>query len=253
MGSGFPNDDLKGVLIVEDEPVVATNLRIIVENLGYRVCGIAPDGETALEIMEQMGSSTDLLLMDIELSGKMDGIETAERILSNFKPALVYVTSNKDLETIERAKSMTSPYAIISKPFNLGILESTIQGVLKHGVCDEQWYEYEKRAAPRLNALPHPWEKAYIILEGDLQLVELRNISLDGAGVITDMVLYPHVQYPITFILPEPWGQARGVATVRRLVSMNPFVYYGLKLSFARSEGLTWEKYIRHRMDALSH
>lgn len=253
MRATIEQDGHKGVLIVEDETIVARNLKIIVEKLGYRVSGIAPSGKSALDAMEQSGDNTSLVLMDITLAGTMDGIETADRICSNSGPTLVYVTGNNDRATIEKARARTSPYAIIKKPFNVGLLESTIQGALEPVQCKDAAHAQEKRAACRIQALPYPWEKAYITVDDDVQPAMLINISQRGVGILYDAVLHTHIKYPINLQLCEPWKQVRGLASIGRVVHGEQSIYYGLKISFNDTNRLLWEEYVQHRLDTRAH
>ena len=84
----------KGVLIVEDDITDARNLRVIVQNLGYRVCGVAPSGMCALDLMKQVNCETSLVLLNMALKGPIDGIETAERISTKYKANFVFLSSS---------------------------------------------------------------------------------------------------------------------------------------------------------------
>ena len=82
------------ILIVEDEYIIAKDLQMSLENMGYTVCAIASSGEEAIERVEK--EKPDLALMDIVLKGTMDGIEAAERIRSNFGTPLIFLTAFSD-------------------------------------------------------------------------------------------------------------------------------------------------------------
>jgi hypothetical protein len=103
-----------GILIVEDSFIVAFHLRKTLENEGYNVVGTEASGEAALQLIEQL--KPDLILMDIMLSGSLDGIETARVIKSKYSIPLIYITALTDKETIQRAK-ITEPYGYLTKPF----------------------------------------------------------------------------------------------------------------------------------------
>ncbi len=102
------------VLIVEDEMIIAANISMQLTNLGYEVNAILPRGEDALNHIRNNG--TDVVLLDIHLKGKWDGIETAQEIQKIRDIPIVYLTANTDDVTFDRAKS-THPKAFISKPF----------------------------------------------------------------------------------------------------------------------------------------
>ena len=103
------------ILIVEDEGVVALQLKINLQKWDYAVSGIFASGEEALENLKT--SSPDLVLMDMNLQGDLDGIETAEVIRKQYNLPVIYLTANSEEKTIRRAKE-TQPYGYILKPFN---------------------------------------------------------------------------------------------------------------------------------------
>lgn len=121
------------ILIVEDEKIVAMDMKNMLENLGYKVSDIAISGEEALEKVDK--GKPDIVLMDIMLNnGGMDGIETAHEIRSRYSIPVLYVTAYADEHTLERAK-VTAPYAYILKPFEEKELHTTIQVALyKHSL-----------------------------------------------------------------------------------------------------------------------
>ncbi|MCX5846026.1 MAG: PAS domain S-box protein [Deltaproteobacteria bacterium] len=103
------------ILIVEDEKIVAMDIRKSVETMGYFVCAIASSGEEAIQKADE--TRPDLALMDIVLKGDMDGIKAAEQINALFKIPIVYITAYDDEDILQRAK-ITTPYGYITKPFN---------------------------------------------------------------------------------------------------------------------------------------
>ena len=102
------------ILIVEDEMIIAANISLQLTSLGYDVTGIIPRGEEALLHIEQQ--QPDIVLLDINLKGKIDGIETAQIMQKSFDIPIIYLTANADEAHFTRAKT-TNPYAFISKPF----------------------------------------------------------------------------------------------------------------------------------------
>jgi len=103
------------ILIVEDEKIVALDIRKSVESMGYFVCAIASSAEEAVQKAGE--TRPDLVLMDIVLKGEMDGIMAAEQINALFKIPIVYLTAYDDEDILQRAK-ITTPYGYITKPFN---------------------------------------------------------------------------------------------------------------------------------------
>ncbi len=120
----------KRIQIVEDEEVVASDLELTLEDLGYIVTSVVNSGEEAIKKAEE--DKPDLVLMDIMLAGKMDGIESAERIYSQFNIPVIYLTAHSDQKILKRAKS-TEPFGYIIKPFEDRELYSNIEIALhKH-------------------------------------------------------------------------------------------------------------------------
>ena len=97
------------VLIVEDELFVAWHLESLVRDLKYDVCGLVPDGEGAVEQAADL--EADLVLMDISLSGEMDGIEAARRIRQDRDTPIIFITAYSDAATLERIKDCRSACA----------------------------------------------------------------------------------------------------------------------------------------------
>lgn len=103
------------ILLVEDDDVIAKVAEWRLKNLGYVVCGRAITGAEAMELVVK--EKPDLVLMDINIKGKVDGIETAKLIKDGFKIPVIYVTSHSDGDTLDRAKA-THPDGFIVKPFD---------------------------------------------------------------------------------------------------------------------------------------
>jgi len=118
------------ILIVEDEPRVGEVTKCILESRGYTVISIVSSGEEAIKIVG--GMRPDVVLMDIELSGDIDGINAAEQIHDRFNVPVVYLTAYADEDKLQRAK-VTEPYGYILKPFKAEELQATIEMTLyKH-------------------------------------------------------------------------------------------------------------------------
>lgn len=117
------------ILIVEDEMVIAANISLQLSELGYEVTGLIPRGEEALLHMKQ--NRPDLVLMDIQLKGELDGIETARRMQQKYDIPVIYLTANADEDHFEKAKS-THPYAFISKPFKKLDLQRAVELTITH-------------------------------------------------------------------------------------------------------------------------
>jgi len=112
------------ILVVEDETRVSMDIAQTLRNLGYEIMATVTSGEGAIEAVKK--DSPDLILMDIGLKGAMDGIQAAVQIRSDFNIPVIYIITNADDETLERAK-VTVPCGYITKPFQEKDLRFAIQ------------------------------------------------------------------------------------------------------------------------------
>ena len=114
-------------MIVEDESIIALELEHKLKKMGHLVTAVVSKGEAALERV--MTDKPDVILMDIRLAGKWDGIETAEKIRSQIDLPIVFLTAYLDKSRMDRAKSAL-PFAYMLKPIQESDLESTIEMAL---------------------------------------------------------------------------------------------------------------------------
>ncbi|MGA2248650.1 MAG: PAS domain S-box protein [Verrucomicrobiota bacterium] len=120
------------ILVVEDEAIIASDIRQQLIKLGYEPVGHAVCGEQAIELAREL--KPDLVLMDIHLAGDMDGITAANAIGKLFALPVVFLTAFAEERTFERAK-LTDPFGFIVKPFSERELRTTLGIALyKHGV-----------------------------------------------------------------------------------------------------------------------
>lgn len=126
---------MKKILVVEDEAIIADDIRNNLQQAGYAVVATVSSGEDAIKNAKEY--NPDIILMDIVIKGKLDGIETARQIRSFLNIPLVYLTAFSDEKTIERAK-LTEPFGYLIKPFNKRELNIAIEMALfKHRMEEE--------------------------------------------------------------------------------------------------------------------
>jgi PAS domain S-box-containing protein len=130
------------ILVVEDERIVAHDIKMGLQRLGYIVSGIAVSGEEAIKKTEE--ARPDLVLVDIVLEGNIDGIKAAEIIRSRFNIPIVYLTAYADKNKIERAKK-TEPFGYIVKPFEDRELQSVIEIALYKHKLENMLRESEEK------------------------------------------------------------------------------------------------------------
>jgi signal transduction histidine kinase len=116
------------ILVVEDEKVVARDLRNSLEAIGYQVPALASNSEQALAAIAE--HHPDLVLMDIKLKGKRDGITLCEEITSTFDIPVIYLTAYSDVNTLARVQT-SSAVGLLLKPFDERILATSITLALK--------------------------------------------------------------------------------------------------------------------------
>ncbi len=112
------------ILIVEDEVVVALDLKTQLEDQGYAIVGMAESGEQALALARE--GKPDLTLMDVRLKGPMDGIQAAAVMAQELRAPVIFLTSFSDPETVQRAAE-TGPYGYLTKPFEFKELRAAIE------------------------------------------------------------------------------------------------------------------------------
>ena len=151
------------VFIVEDEVLVARDIKSRLEKLGYQVIGTAARGDDA--VSRVLSERPDLILMDINLKGDMDGIEAADRIRAEADLPIIFCTAYSNDETLARAK-VTVPYGYVLKPFDNRELEITIEIAL---------HKHQMEVALKA---------AGVRLEATLQNLDDGVLTVDQAGVI---------------------------------------------------------------------
>jgi len=115
------------IFIVEDEGIIAAAIQSRIESLGYATAGIASSAEEALARIAE--HPPDLVLMDIQLAGLMDGVEAADQIRRRFALPVIFLTAHAEASTVERAR-VTEPFGYIVKPINESELHCNIEMAL---------------------------------------------------------------------------------------------------------------------------
>jgi CheY-like chemotaxis protein len=120
--------DADRILIVEDEKILAADLEQKLRGLGYRVDSIATSGEEAVRLAQERRPS--LVLMDVRLSGAMDGVQAARQIQENRRIPIIYLTAYSGL-FLRDPSSMQAPGLCIAKPFLISDLQNVIEVALR--------------------------------------------------------------------------------------------------------------------------
>lgn len=118
------SSDLRRVLIAEDELLVAWHLESLAREQNMEVCGLVPDGDGAVE--QAIDLDVDLVLMDVRLAGRVDGIEAARRIREQRDTPIVFVTAHGDPVTRAHIERVVPGAPVLSKPITADRLREAI-------------------------------------------------------------------------------------------------------------------------------
>ena len=138
------------ILVVEDEGAVGRDIQNTLVRFGYSVPDIARTGSEALEIVRRV--DPDLVIMDVRLSGAMDGIDAAQRIRSSYGKPIIFLTALADEDTIARA-SKTDPEGYLLKPFNESELQSAVEIAISRSRSREALVNREEQFMSTLRSM----------------------------------------------------------------------------------------------------
>ena len=117
------------ILIIEDEPLIAESMRMMLEKLDYEIIGIATESNEAYNIL--LKEIPDIALVDLMLRNNDDGIELAKSIKQKYNLPVIFITSLSDKVTVERAKEI-HPEGYLVKPFEKKDLYTSIEIALSN-------------------------------------------------------------------------------------------------------------------------
>jgi two-component system, cell cycle sensor histidine kinase and response regulator CckA len=189
------------IMVVEDESIVAEDMKAMLEGFGYTVPTVAFSGEEAVK--KAFDTPPDLVLMDIVLKGQMSGVEAVERIRSRCNIPVVYVTAYADEKTVRRAKA-TEPYGYILKPFDARELQTAIEIALYKHQMEKKVRESEQLLSRMLRSL----DDAIVTTDnrGRVTFMNLRAEALSGWSQDEGVGRY------VTEVLQVRHDTARGLA-----------------------------------------
>ncbi|MGE0522541.1 MAG: response regulator [Variibacter sp.] len=116
------------VLVVEDEIFVAWHLEATLRELNCTVCGMVPDGQSAIDKARKLHA--DLILMDINLQGEIDGIEAVRRIQETQPAPVIFITAYSDPTTLSRIRKIAPDAPVLAKPVSLNVLRAAVSSVM---------------------------------------------------------------------------------------------------------------------------
>jgi PAS domain S-box-containing protein len=170
------------IQIVEDELIIAADLEKSLTSMGYEVSSIV---DTGIKAVEQASSDhPSLILMDIKLKGKMDGIEAADVIRKKCRLPVVFLSANVDDSLLNRAK-LTEPFGYLLKPFDNHELMSTIETALYRHKLELKLSESEQR----FRSLVENAADAFYVCDAAGRLVDVNAAACDALGFTRDELL----------------------------------------------------------------
>lgn len=170
------------ILIVEDEQIIAENLRYILNEYGYNLVDVASDSDEAEDLFKT--TSYDLVLMDINLGDVsiIDGVDLIKKLTVNYTFAHMYVTANADVKTVTKAKE-TNPSGYIVKPFlntaiyaNVTLALNSIEKVTFLTYCNNQG-KYEKVSSHKITYIQADGAYCNLNLYDNQQLVIRKSLA----------------------------------------------------------------------------
>jgi len=164
------------LLIVEDECIVALDLRQELEEFGCEITGLAESAEAAMRSVEEC--RPDLVLMDIKIDGAMDGIETARHLRRAYKVPVVFLTSHSDKQTLDRA-AKELPYGYLTKPFKSRELQATLRVALHKAAVDADLRQSSQLMSMTIEGVP----EAVVLLSADGIVQYMNRAAEEMAGL----------------------------------------------------------------------
>lgn len=141
---------VSSIMVVEDEAIVAKDIETSLAGLGYSICAVVSSGEEALAAAQKV--KPDLILMDIMLNGKTDGIETAKQITAHLDIPVIFLTAFSDEGTIARAKEANA-FGYLLKPFEERELRTTIEMALYKNAMERKLKQNRERLETILRSI----------------------------------------------------------------------------------------------------
>jgi signal transduction histidine kinase len=191
------------ILIVEDESIVARNIENRLKRLGYAVPTIVSSGEDAVVQVAEM--RPDLVLMDVQLTGEMDGVTAAEEIQARFDIPVVYLTACADDETLERAK-ISGPFGYVLKPVEATELLSAVEMALYKHRLEKRLRESETLLTAIGGQISRAIENARLYQEAQQRTGELAALNRAGQVITSSLDL--------DTVLPQVIAEARAMLNV---------------------------------------
>jgi DNA-binding NarL/FixJ family response regulator len=200
------------ILIVEDEPVIAENIAMYLNNYDFTVSAIAYDDEEAISQLKH--NTPDAVILDVNLESVMNGIEIADHINKNYRLPFLFLTSYADKETLEHAKKV-EPWGYIVKPFN----EKTLLASLEIAISN--FAQRSNQQVPQLSLakinrhlINHLSEREFDVLQ--LIYAGKTNQQIAAAIFVSVNTIKKHIQN--AYLKLDAASRATAIARLRELM-----------------------------------
>jgi diguanylate cyclase (GGDEF)-like protein/PAS domain S-box-containing protein len=130
-----------GILLVEDEAIVALDLALQLRHMDYRVTAVADSGDEAIALAAKLKPT--VILMDVVIKGDLDGIEVAQRLQAFCDAPVIFLTAFSDKSTVKRAAA-TAPYGFLTKPFQANQVRAGIEMAISKHAGEKKLRESER-------------------------------------------------------------------------------------------------------------
>ena len=182
----------KRLLIVEDERIIAEDIKRILLLYDYHVIDIISNGEKVIEDFEEL--NPDLILMDIMLAGKITGIETASVIKEKYNVPIIYLTAYSNEPILDSAK-ITEPFGYLIKPFEEHELHATIEMAFYRNKIENTLRQSENKYRHLFNSITDP---IFILTENGEKFLDCNDAVLDKYGYTKDeLITLPSLELSI--------------------------------------------------------
>jgi DNA-binding NarL/FixJ family response regulator len=200
------------ILIVEDEPVIAENIAMYLNNYDFIVSGIAYDDE---EAKNQLNNNIpDAVILDINLDSAEDGIKIADYINRNFQLPFLFLTSYADKDTLERAKTV-KPWGYIVKPFNEKTLLASLEMAISNfAMRSNQQVPHLSLEKINHHLIAHLSEREFNVLQ--LIYAGKTNQQIAGEIFVSVNTIKKHIQN--AYLKLDATSRSTAIARLRELM-----------------------------------
>ena len=208
------------IIIVEDEAIVAEDLEKVLIDFGYMVVGSAVSADDAIQ--QAIEHNPDLIIMDIILKGKKNGIEAASEIKDKLGIPIIFITAYSDLKLIEEAKNI-EPHAFIIKPFQERQLLAAIEMALNKSRIENKLIESENMYRILIDNIQ---DGLFLIQDGKLKYVNEAFARISGYTVDESIGMYFK-----DFVAPEDLDMVtdRYIKMIKGETVLNDYEFHGIQ------------------------